>query len=88
MGTSVKILLSVSFLPKHLVGEGTINILRNKNIKEREPTIDLLFHGEFNGKGLIVEILEEIQLLLGMRLNDISVIQKCLPEFGKETGRG
>ena len=43
VGTSMKILLCMSFLAKHLAGEGTILILRDKNIKEREATIDLLF---------------------------------------------
>ena len=38
MGTSMKILLRMSFLAKHSVGEGTILILRDKNIKEREAT--------------------------------------------------
>lgn len=36
VGTSMKILLRMSFLAKHSVGEGTILILGDKNIKEGE----------------------------------------------------
>lgn len=82
MGTGMKILFRMCFLPKHLVGEVTVNILRNKNIKEREETINFLFHGELNGCRLTVEMMEEeIQLLLAMRLDDISVIHKYFPKF-------
>jgi len=41
------------------VGEGTFIILRDKNIKEGEATIDFFFHGKLNGRGLTVEVIEE-----------------------------
>lgn len=59
VGTSMKILLHMIFLMKHSVGEGTITILRNKNIKEREETVNFLFLGELNCQGLTIEIIEE-----------------------------
>ena len=59
VGTTMNILLHMCFLPKHVVGEGTITILRNKNIKEREATINFLFLSELNGRGLIVEMIKE-----------------------------
>ncbi len=55
----MKILLHMIFLMKHSVGEGTITILRNKNIKEREETVNFLFLGELNCQGLTIEIIEE-----------------------------
>ena len=55
----MKILLRMSFLAKQSVGEGTILILRDKNIKEWEATIDFLFLSEFNGRGLTIEMIEE-----------------------------
>ena len=70
----------MSFLSKHLVGEGTIFILLNKNIEERKAPMDFLFHSELNGGGLIVKVFEEeIQLIFAMRLDDICVIYKSLP---------
>ena len=59
MGTGMKILLSMRFLSKNSVAEGTITILRNKNIEEWKAAIDLLLHGELNGRGLIIEMNEE-----------------------------
>ena len=59
VGTSMKILLRMSFIMKHSVGEGIITIIRGKNIKEREATIDFLFLGELNGRGLTIEMIEE-----------------------------
>ena len=57
----MKILLRMSFLAKHSVEEGTILILRDKNIKEREATIVFLLLSELDGQGLIIEmIVEEI----------------------------
>ena len=71
------------------MGERAVYILRNKNIQEREATIDLLFHGELNGRGLTVEMIEEaIEFLLAMGLDDISVIHISSPKLGKETSRG
>lgn len=55
----MKILLRMRFLAKHSVGEGTILILRDKNIKEREATIDFLFLSELDGRRLIIEMIEE-----------------------------
>lgn len=50
VGTSMNILLRMSFLAKHSVGEGTILIPRDNNIKEREETIDFLFLSELDGR--------------------------------------
>jgi len=89
MGIGMKTLLSMCFLPEHQVGERVVLILRYKNIQEREATIGLFFHGELNGRGLTVEVIEEeIQFLLDMGLDDISVIYIPLPQLGKETSRG
>ena len=44
MGIGMKRLLSMCFITKHWVGEGTIIILRDKNVKEGEATIDFFFH--------------------------------------------
>ena len=49
----------MSFLTKHSVGEGTITIIRDKNIKKREAAIDFLLLGELNGRGLTIEMIEE-----------------------------
>ena len=71
------------------MGERAIHILRNKNVQEREATIDLFFHGELNGRGLTVEVIEEaIQFLLAMGPDDISVINIPSPQLRKETSRG
>jgi len=59
MGASMEILISMSLLSKYLVGKGTIHILRDENIQEWKKTIDFLFHSEFNGGGLIIEMTEE-----------------------------
>ena len=84
----MKILLCMCLLSKHLVGEGTVTILRNKNIKEREAPIDFLFFSELNGRRLTVEMIEEaIQFLLAMRPNDIGVIHIPFPELWQEPGR-
>ena len=59
MGIGMKILLSMHFLPKNLVAKGTIIVLRNKNIEEWKATTDFLLHSELNGRGLIIEMIEE-----------------------------
>ena len=76
----MNILLHMRFLSKNVVGEGTITILRNKNIKEREATINFLLFSELNGRGLPVKMIkEEIKLILAMRPNDIGVIHIPFP---------
>lgn len=49
VGTGMKILLRMSFLSRNLMGEGTITILRNKNIKEWKASINFLLLSELNG---------------------------------------
>ena len=76
------------FLPKNLVAEGTITILRNKNIEEWKATIDLLLHSELNGRGLIIEMIEEeIQFFLAVRPDNIGVIHISSPKLWQEPGR-
>lgn len=82
MRAGMEILIGMSLFLKYLVGEGTIIILRDENIKEGKTTIDFLFHSELNGRGLFIEIMEEeIQLIMTMRPNDTSVIHKSLPKL-------
>lgn len=77
MGASMEILINMSFLSKYLVRKGTIPILRDENIQERKTAIDFLFHSEFNGGALVIEMTEEkIQLNMTMRPNHTCVIYK------------
>ena len=49
MRAGMEILICMSIFSKYLVGEGTIIILRDENIKEGKSTVDFLFHSELNG---------------------------------------
>ena len=83
----MNILLSVGFLPKNLIGERIVIILRNENIEEGQAPVNFLLHSELYGGGLIVEMIEEkIQLSLAMGPYDTRVIHKSLPNLGKEMG--
>ena len=87
MRAGVEILVGMSLFSKYLVGDGTINILRDENIKEGKSIVDFLFHSELNGGGLFIKMTEEeIQLIMTMRPNDTSVIYKSLPKLWQETG--
>ena len=59
MRTSMKILLSMDFLSKNLMGERTIILSRDKKIEERKTSIHLIFHGEFNGARLTIKMKEK-----------------------------
>ena len=59
MGGSMQILISMRILSKNLVREGTILILQDENMQERKTSIDFLFHREFNGGRLVIEMTEE-----------------------------
>ena len=59
MGTCMKILLSVSLLLIDLMGERSISLYRNEDIKERKATIKFTLHGELYGVRLIMKMFEK-----------------------------
>ena len=78
----MKVLLSMGFLMKNLMGERTIFLSRDKNVKERKATIHLIIYGKFYGARLTIKMNEEmIQLFLTMRPDDTSIIYKPFPKL-------
>jgi len=88
MRVGMKILLNMNFLLKHLVGERTVILLWNENIKEGHAPINFLLHSKLYGGGLIVEMLEElIQLFLAM-IRDAQVSStKIFHSLGKRQAK-
>lgn len=71
VGISIEVLLCVNLFAINVVGDGTITVPFNKNIKKGKATVNINFHSKFDKIGLIIEVLpEDFQFLTSMGPND------------------